>query len=394
MSTDSDSCQKKDITEKADRRAFLKKAGMAGATAVAASSVFTAPRAFAAKTIQWQVATTWPANHSLLHEAVARFAERVNTMTEGRLTISVLPPDEQKLAPKDVFAAVSTGKIELASSVSFYQTDLIPASQWFASVPYGMNAQGMNAWLYSGGGLKLWEEVYAPHNVIPRPFGNTGVEMGGWFKKKLNHVEDFKGLRMRMPGLGAKVIERAGAIPVSLMGGEIYHALKAGEIDAAEWIGPLHDMEMGLHRAAKYYYYPGWHEPGACIELIINADAYKALPEAFQQMVDAAAAETNLWTLCEFESRNFAALAILVKDHGTIVERFPDSVLISFRAISETVQDEASRNDPLSRKVYEAYKAFAVGKRNWDEISERPYYDYIDSKEKDLRRWRLPDDPY
>jgi len=394
MRTESDSSQKKDTTEKADRRAFLKKAGMAGATAVAASSVFKPSSVLANKTIHWQMATTWPAGQSLLHEAVARFAERVNSMTEGRLKITVLPPDSQKLAPKDVFAAVSTGRMELASSVAFYQTESIPASQWFASVPYGMNAQGMNSWLYSGGGLKLWEEVYAPYRVIPRPFGNTGVEMGGWFKKKLNHVEDFKGLRMRMPGLGGKVIEKAGAIPVSLMGEEIFQAFKAGQIDAAEWIGPLHDMEMGLHRAAKYYYYPGWHEPGACIELLINADAYRALPEAIQQMVDAAAAETNLWTLCEFESRNFAALATLVKEHGVSVQRFPDSVLKSFREISETVLEDASRKDSLSRKVHEAYHAFAVGKRNWDEISERPYYDYIDSKPKDLRRWLLPDNPY
>lgn len=394
MSADFESSENKETTDKADRRTFLKKAGLAGAAAVAVSSGLKVARASAAKTVRWQMATTWPASHSLLHEAVARFAGRVNAMAEGRLVIEVTPPEKQALAPAKVFDAVAGGKIQLASSVAFYQRERIPASQWFASVPYGMNAQGLNAWLYSGGGLTLWEEVYGPHHVIPRPFGNTGVEMGGWFKKKLHHVEDFKGLRMRMPGLGGEVVEKAGAIPVPLMGDEILDALASGKIDAAEWIGPLHDMEMGLHRVAKYYYYPGWHEPGACIELLINAAAYKALPGALRAMVDAAAAETNLWTLCEFESRNFAALATLVEEHGTQVLRFPDSVLTSFRKIAETVLDEAAGKDPLSRKVHEAYHAFAVGKRNWDEISERPYYDYIDSKEKDLRRWLLPDNPY
>ncbi len=375
------------------RRAFLKTAGVAGTTAAASSAVFPSISLAGQQTFKWKMATTWPVGQSVLHEAALRFAQRVKLMSSGRLTITVHASGKY-IKAENVFDAVSKGTLDIASSVAFYQAARIPASQWFASVPYGLNAQGMNAWLYSGGGLKLWEEVYAPHNVIPRPFGNTGVEMGGWFKKKLNHVEDFKGLKMRMPGLGGKVIEKAGAVAVQLMGDQILNALKSGKVDAAEWIGPVHDMEMGLHKAAKFYYYPGWQEPGACIELIINSKTYNALSKDLQTIVDAAAAETNLWTLSEYENRNFIALEKLVTKHGVQIKRYPKSVLKTFRTYAGEVLEEVAGKDPVAGKVHQAYKTFLKRKRNWDEISERPYYESIDSKLKDLRRWMLPDNPY
>jgi len=232
------------------RRDFLKKAGL-GAAAIAATTV-SAPAVLAQKKYSWKMVTTWPPGLPVLQEGCERLAKRVGELTDGRLKIQVFAAGE--LVPAfESFQAVSDGTVEVGSGAAYYWAGKEPASQWFAAVPFGMNAQGMAAWFHGGDGLKLWEETYAPFNLIPRPGGSTGVQMGGWFNKKINTIDDFKGLKMRIPGLGGKVVAKAGGTVVLTPGGEIFTNLERGVIDATEWVGPYHDLRLGLYQAAKYY---------------------------------------------------------------------------------------------------------------------------------------------
>ncbi len=365
-----------------ERRSFLKKAGMAGAAAVAGTvaSTASAPVIWAqGKTYQWKMVTTWPPEMPVLQTGAQRFAKRVEELSQGRMKIQVYAAGE--LVPAlGTFDAVSQGTVEAGSGASYYWAGKVPAAQWFSAVPFGFNPQGINTWFYSGGALKLWEEVYAPFNLVPRPQGNTGVQMGGWFRKKIESVNDFKGLKMRIPGLGGKVIAKAGGTVVLLAGGEIYTSLERGVIDATEWVGPLHDLRMGFYQATKYYYYPGWHEPGTTLEVIFNKKAYDELPGDLKAILDAVAAETNHWSLCEFEAQNGEALETLITKHGVELLRFPDSVLNDFRKLSDEVLAEEAAKDPVCKKVHEAYLAFKAKLARWGEISEKAYYDTIAEK--------------
>jgi len=275
------------------RRDFLKKAGL-GTAAAATAGAIQAPAVHAQQKFNWKMVTTWPPKLPYLQTGADRFAERVKEISGGRLTIQVFAGGEL-VPPLGAFDAVTDGTVEMASGAAYYWAGKAPATQWFAAVPFGMNAQGMAAWFYGGDGLKLWEEVYAPFNLIPRPGGNTGVQMGGWFNKKIETIEDYKGLKMRIPGLGGKVVAKAGGTVVLTPGGEIFTNLERGVIDATEWVGPLHDLRMGFYKAAKYYYYPGWHEPGTTLEYIFNKKAYESLPKDLQMILDMASAESYAW---------------------------------------------------------------------------------------------------
>jgi TRAP-type mannitol/chloroaromatic compound transport system substrate-binding protein len=323
--------------------------------------------------------TTWPPNLPVLQTGAERFAKRVEEASDGRLKIHVYAANE--LVPAlGVFDAVSSGTVEAGSGASYYWAGKVPAAQWFASVPFGLNPQGINAWFYSGGGLKLWEEVYAPFNLIPRPQGNTGVQMGGWFRKEMNTIEDYKGLKMRIPGLGGKVIAKAGGTVVLLPGGEIFTSLERGVIDATEWVGPMHDLRMGFYKAAKYYYYPGLHEPGTCLEVMFNKQKYEALPKDLQMIIDAAAMETNLWSLSEFEAGNGAALQTLIAEHKVDLRKFPDELLDSLRKLAKETMEEEADKDAMSRKVHEAFKKFKEQVGIWGSVSENAYYNVIADK--------------
>jgi TRAP-type mannitol/chloroaromatic compound transport system substrate-binding protein len=361
------------------RRDFLKTAGTAAVAATAASTM-AAPAVWAkGKTYRWKMVTTWPPNFPVLQTGAERFAKRVTEATSGRLKIQVFAGGEL-VPPLGVFDAVSSGTVQVGSGASYYWAGKVPAAQWFCSVPFGFNAQGINAWFYSGGGLKLWEEVYAPFNLVPRPQGNTGVQMGGWFRKEIKSIEDFKGLKMRIPGLGGKVVAKAGGTVVLLPGAEVFTSLERGVIDATEWVGPFHDLQMGLYKAAKYYYYPGWHEPGSCLEVMFNKQAYDSLPKDLQAIVDAVAMETNLWSLSEFEAHNGAALEELITKHKVNLMRFPEEMLAALREMAkETLEEEASK-DAASRKVHEAYKKFKKQVGAWGSVSEKAYYDIIAEK--------------
>lgn len=317
----------------------------------------------------------------MLQTGAERFAKRVGEVTNGRINIKVFAGGEL-VPPLGVFDAVSDGTVEWGSGAAYYWAGKVPAAQWFSAVPFGFNPQGINAWFYSGGGLQLWEEVYAPFNVVPRPQGNTGVQMGGWFRKELKSIDDYKGLKMIIPGLGGKVIAKAGGTAVLLAGGEIFTSLERGVFDATKWVGPMHDLRMGFYEAASYYYYPGWHEAGTCLEVMFNKKVYDELPKDLQLALDAVAAETNLWILCEFEAGNGAALQQLISEHNVNLVQFPEPLLDDLRKLAKETLEEEADKDAESRKVHEAFKKFKEQVGVWGSVSENAHYNVIADKYK------------
>ncbi|WP_041223523.1 TRAP transporter substrate-binding protein [Deferribacter desulfuricans] len=353
------------------RREFLKKAAVTTAAAGAALS-FGAPAVHAKKRYLWKMVTTWPPHFPVMGEAADMLAKWVETMSEGRLKIQVYGGGEL-VPPLQAFDAVSGGMVEMGHGASYYWAGKSPATQFFAAVPFGMNAQQMNAWIYAGDGLKLWEEVYANFNVKPMPAGNTGVQMGGWFNKEIKTISDFKGLKMRIPGLGGKVLAKAGGTAVLSAGGEIYTNLERGVIDATEWVGPYHDYLMGFYKVAKYYYYPGWHEPGTVLEMFVNKKAFESLPKDLQEIIVTAAYRSNLWMLSTFEAKNNFYLNKLINEHGVKLKQFPEPVLKQLKKYSQEVLEEIVEKDPLSKKVYDNFLAFKKNVVAWANISEIAY---------------------
>ena len=353
-----------------NRRGFIKKAGV-GALATG-GMLAGAPALARRKRFRWKLTTTWPPNFPIFQEGVENFAREVKKMSGGSLNIQVFASGE--LIPGlQTFDAVSQGSVQMGHGAAYYWIGKIPAAAFFTSIPFGLNAQGMNAWLYGGGGLELWREIYKPHNLVPFPMGNTGVQMGGWFRKKINTIEDLKGLKMRIPGLGGKVMAKAGVNTVLLAGGEIYTALERGTIDATEWVGPYHDERLGLYRAAKHYYYPGWQEPGPALELTVNRKAWEELPKELQLIIENAAMASNLRMLSEFEAKNLDALHTLTDKYKVQVEEFPKPVLDKLRSLTQEVLDEEAKKDATFKRVYDAYSAFVKNNDAWNAISEAAY---------------------
>ena len=280
----------------------------------------------APKVIEWKLVTTWPKGLPGLGAAPENFARRVNEASGGRLRIKVFGAGE--IVPAfEVFDAVSRGVAEAGHGASYYWKGKIPAAVFFTAVPFGMTAQEANGWLHYGGGLALWRELYAPFGVIPYAGGSTGVQMAGWFNTRLNSREDLAGLKMRIPGLAGEVFDAAGGSAVRIAGGEVYTSMQTGVIDAVEWVGPFNDRTLGLMEVGDYYYYPGWHEPGAMLETIVNAEALAALPEDLQAIVRIAARATNTDMLDDFTANNSESLQILLRDFDTEVLPLPDDVM-------------------------------------------------------------------
>ena len=353
-----------------NRREFLKKSGI---TAVAATATaLPSSRAGAEDAYYWKMVTTWRANTPVFHPTVIRFAQRVDEVSGGRLKIKVYAAGEL-IPAMDVFNTVASGKVQAGAGAPQFWVDKIPAAQWFSAVPFGLNAQAMNTWLYSGGGLSLWEEVYEPYKLLPRPLGNSGVQMAGWFKKPIERTEEVRDLRMRISGLGGKVVGRMGARVLPVANTEIFASLKEGTLDAVTWGGPMQDLRLGLYQAAKYYYYPGWQEPANCLEVVFNQKAYNALPEDLQAILDAVAMETNLWSLSRFEIENASALQTLLTEHKVTLLKLPESILETFRLNATRVMEEAAGADLMAAKVYEAYMHFKHVAGPWDAVSRNAY---------------------
>jgi TRAP-type mannitol/chloroaromatic compound transport system substrate-binding protein len=324
------------------------------------------------ETFQWKLVTTWPKNFPGLGNGAENFARYVEEMSAGRLTVKVYGAGEL-VPPFEIFDAVSQGVADAGHGAAYYWKGKIPASVFFTAVPFGFTAQEINGWLHHGGGLELWREAYAPANIVPFAGGNSGVQMAGWFNREINSVEDLKGLKMRIPGLAGEVFAAAGGTAVRIPGGELYTSLQTGVIDALEWVGPYNDLAFGFHEVARYYYYPGWHEPGSMLELIVNRDSLEALPEDLQAIVTYAARAANQEMLDEFTARNNAALKELVETHGVQLRRLPDDVLRALWEGSETAMQELVASDPLAARVHASFTSFYEGVRAYHRISEQAY---------------------
>ncbi len=365
------------------RKEFLKKGAMAGlAGSLLASSCdnnvadIAAPNIITQKKFQWKMVTTWPPNFPVVGTGCNNLAEWIYKMSGGRLEIKVYGGNEL-VPPLQVFEAVSGGSVEMGHGASYYWAGIEPAFQFFTSIPFGMNAQQMNAWLEFGGGQELWEDVYSRFNIKPFYAGNTGVQMGGWFNRKIETMDSWKGLKMRMPGLGGKVIEAAGATPVLSPGNELYTNLERGVIDATEWIGPYHDYLMGFHNIAKYYYYPGWHEPGSVLEVICNKRDYDELPEDLQEIVKTACYRSNQVMLSEFEAKNNLYLKKIREESEAQILPFPKEVMSGMKDIALGIYDDMAASDPLSAKVYASFKSFKDNISQWSQSGERAFYNDI-----------------
>ena len=321
-----------------------------------------------AQHFRWRMVTTWPVGFPIFQDAAEKFADDLRRMSSGRLDIHVHAAGE--LVPAlQVFDAVSQGSVELGHGSAYYWAGKVPAAQFFSSVPFGINAAEMRDWLH-GDGLELWRRVYEPFGVRPVPMGNTGMQMGGWFNRPIESLEDLQGLRMRIPGLGGKVLERAGSNPVLMAGGEIYTALERGVIDATEWVGPFHDLRLGLQRTAQYYYYPGWHERGTEFELLISMAAWDSLPADLQAMVEVTAAATGTWVLARMRAENRKALEQLRAMPHVQIRRFPDDVLQRLRELTTQTLEEEAAADALFAEVYASYQNFRSSTRDWKSVTE------------------------
>ncbi|KZB72843.1 MULTISPECIES: TRAP transporter substrate-binding protein [Thalassospira] len=352
------------------RRQFLSGAAVAGATAAAAST-FAKP-AIAQDVREWRLITTWPKNFPGLGTGANLLAEYITKASEGRLKVTVFGAGE--IVPAfEAIDAVGSGTVEMGHGAPYYWKGKVDATQYIAAMPFGLNAQEQNAWFQWGGGQELADKVYAELNCKFFPSGNTGTQMGGWFNKEMNTIDDYKGLKMRIPGLGGEVVKAAGANVVNLPGGEIPPALQSGAIDATEWVGPYNDLAFGLYKSAKYYYYPGWHEPATVLDNFINLDAWNALPDDLKAIVEQANRAVNQMVLSEFTARNVQALDTLRNKHGVDVRPFSDDILTNLGKLSGEVLRDLVASNPLSQEVFESLIAFRTQSIAWSKFSESAF---------------------
>ncbi len=360
-----------------DRRKFIAKAGGAMAAA-AAAAIVDAPNVIAQPKVQWRMSTAWTPALDFHQGAAQRLAKVVEEMSGGRFRIEVFPGG-QIMPPFACFEAASQGTIEAFGAVASYWAAKEPALEWFMTVPFGMNPQGMAAWYYQGDGLKLWEEAYAAFNLVPRPGPAVAPQMGGWFRKKINTISDYKGVKMRIAGLGGKVVAKAGGTAVLTPADAIFAALERGVIDASEWVCPHDDLKLGLHNTARYYYYPGWHEPGTTLEFGFNKKAYEALPADLRRMLDHAAAAVQVYGLTEFHTKNAIALARLKTEFKGKVEvlQLPTPVLRDLKKLAAEVVREQSEKTPMARKVHASFTKFQALVGPWDHVAEGAYHQFV-----------------
>jgi len=352
-----------------NRRDFINKAGVG---VLAAGSLAVPNIAQASKKIKWKMVTSWPKNFPGLGVGANLLAKLINEMSGGRMNVKVYGANE--LVPAfEVFDAVSKGTAQMGHSGAYYWKGKSAATQFFSAVPFGLTAQEMNAWLYYGGGMELWRELYAPFNLIPAAAGNSGVQMAGWFNREIKTVDDLKGLKMRIPGLGGEVLRRAGGTTVNIPGGELFTSLQSGALDAAEWVGPYNDLAFGFYKIAKYYYYPGWHEPGSTMEAMINKPAFEALPADLQSVVLTACKAVNMDMLSEYMARNNQALDTLVNKQGVQLKPLPDEVLKKLKQLSNEVVLELAAKDPMSKKIYTSFNQFRNQISQWSALSEQTF---------------------
>jgi TRAP-type mannitol/chloroaromatic compound transport system substrate-binding protein len=329
--------------------------------------------------LDWQMPTSWPVALDTIFGGAEVFAQRVGAMTGGRFTIT--PRAAGEVAPGlEVLNVVQEGAFPIGHTASYYYVGKSPVTAFGTALPFGLNAQQQNAWLYDGGGLALLQAAYEKlFNVIQFPAGNTGVQMGGWFRKEINTVADMQGLKMRIPGLGGQVMTRLGVTVQTLPGGEIFQALQTGAIDAAEWVGPYDDEKLGLHKAAQFYYYPGWWEPGPSLEVQINLDEWNTLPPIYQEIIRTAAYEANMTMLSRYDARNNEALQRLLGE-GIQLRPYSQEILEAAEVAAFELYDELAEGDADFKTIYEPWKAFRDGIYAWHNINEGGMSRYVNAR--------------
>ncbi len=368
-----------------DRRQAIKAAALVGAAATGGAGIAgivansgrrlgggAGPAIVGKAARRLKMVTTWPKNFPGVGTGAERLARRIRESSGGRIDVAVYAAGE--LVPAlAAFDAVSQGKADLYHGAEYYWQGRSHAFNFFAAVPMGLVANEMNAWIRFGGGQELWDTLSARFNLKAMPAGNTGAQLGGWYRRPVERPEDFRGLRIRMPGLGGEVMQRLGATPVTKAGGELFQALDQGNIDATEWIGPWNDMAFAFHTIVKNYYYPGFHEPGTLLSLGINLDLWHDLsPQERALIENAAAAETNVM-LAEYEHNNAVALERLLTSTDVRLRRFSDAILKRMAQASEEVLAEVAAADPFTREVYDSFRRARRLGTQWGDISERAF---------------------
>lgn len=356
-----------------ERRNFLKKAGVGAAGA--ATMIVGAPAIAAAEPkIKWRLASSFPKNLDTLFGGVEGFCKRLSELTDGKFEIRAFAGGE--IVPGlQVLDAVKDGTVEVCHTAPYYFFGKNEAFAFDCAVPFGMTARATNAWLYYGGGLELLRNFYSDYNVVNFPAGNTGCQMGGWFRSPLKSVEDLKGLKMRIGGFAGRVMERLGLVPQQIAAGDIYPSLEKGTIDSAEWIGPFDDEKLGLNKVAPYYYYPGWWESSTNFSLYVNKGEWAKLPKTYQAAFEAAAAETNIRILADYDAKNPQALGRLIKS-GAKLSIFSKDIMDACFATAITVLEETAAKNPEFKKIYEPWKRFRNDEFQWFRVAEQAYAQY------------------
>ncbi len=355
-------------------------AASTGATLVACEQTNNSPsvQADSLPNVRWQMVTSWPKSLDTIFGGAQTICDRVAAMTGGRFTIE--PYAAGEIVPGlEVLDAVQNGTVQCGHTASYYYVGKNPALAFGTCMPFGLTAQQQNAWYYHGGGLEIMHELYSDFNVINFPAGNTGAQMGGWFKKEIKSLSDLKGLKMRIPGLGGKVMSRLGVNVQVLPGGEIYLALERGAIDGAEWVGPYDDEKLGLNKAAPYYYYPGWWEPGPTLEVQVNKSQWDKLPTEYQEIFKTAAMEANLNMLSKYDALNREALTSIINSGTKLTAYSPEILQAAQKSAFDLYEENASQN-PTFKKVYEQWNQFRSSVSEWNKINELSFASFVNSQ--------------
>jgi TRAP-type mannitol/chloroaromatic compound transport system substrate-binding protein len=359
-----------------ERRKFLGSAA-AGTVAVASlAGAFPKPAiAQAQPEIKWRLASSFPKTLDTIFGAADVMSRRVSDATDGKFQIRAFAAGE--IVPGlQVLDAVQNGTVEAGHTASYYYVGKDPTFAFDCAVPFGLNARQQNAWMYDGGGIALMRDLFKGYNIIQFPAGNTGAQMGGWFRKEIKTVEDLKGLKFRIGGFAGKVLAKLGVVPQQIAGGDIYPALEKGTIDAAEWVGPYDDEKLGFYKVAKYYYYPGWWEGGPQLSLYVNIAQWESLPKSYQAILQAAAAEANVRMLAKYDAENMPALRRLVQD-GTQLKAFSREILEASYKASFELYDETAATNAKFKKVYEPWKQFRGEEYTWFRFAENTFDNFV-----------------
>ncbi len=369
------------------RRDFIKQAslGLAAATATpliaqAQSQPAAPPPAPVAgsPTIKWRLASSFPKSLDTIYGAAEVLTQRIAELTDGKFEIRVFAGGE--IVPAfGVLDAAQQNTVECCHTCGYYYHGKNKAFSIDTAIPFGLNARQMNGWYYYGDGLTLSREFFAKYSLINFPGGNTGTQMGGWFRKEVKTLDDLKGLKMRIPGFGAEVFSALGAVPQALPGGEIYPALERGAIDAAEWVGPYDDEKLGFYKVAKFYYYPGWWEPGPQISFYVNKEQWEKLPKTYQAAFEVAAMEANLRMLAAYDAKNPPAMQRLVQN-GTQLKRYPDDVMKAAYEAAEKIYAEESAKNPDFKKLYDSLRTFQQLSDIWLSLPEEAMANFMQAQ--------------